>query len=119
MALTRSEQMARIRGVNTTPELRLRARLWSTGLRYRLHLRTPAGRPDLVIPGAQVAVYIDGCQWHGCPKHYVRPRSKDEFWAAKLHENVARDLRQTQQLEALGWRVLRFWEHEVWEEPER
>jgi len=71
------------------------------------------GRPDVVFPGPKVAVFIDGCFWHGCPEHYVRPRSRTEFWAEKLAQNVARDRRQTLALEAQGWRVVRVWEHDV------
>lgn len=117
MALTRSQQMARIRGRDTSPERLLRSEVWRAGLRYRLHARTPAGRPDLVFPRQRVAVFIDGCFWHGCPEHYVRPRTRDEFWSTKLVENVERDARQTRELEEHGWRVCRLWEHEVWEDP--
>ncbi|MBK8979624.1 MAG: very short patch repair endonuclease [Planctomycetes bacterium] len=118
-ARTRSEQMARIKGRNTAPELLLRRLLWRRGVRYRLHYRTSAGRPDLAFVGARIAVFIDGCFWHGCPEHYVPPRSSTEFWSTKLRGNVERDQRQTARLEAEGWTVLRFWEHEVFEEPER
>ncbi|RJF74618.1 very short patch repair endonuclease [Deinococcus cavernae] len=103
---------------NTKPELLLRRELWKQGLRYRLHQRTPVGRPDIVFPSKKVAIFIDGCFWHGCPDHYVRPRSKNEFWAAKLLQNYERDHRQTVELERLGWRILRFWEHEVHTEVE-
>jgi DNA mismatch endonuclease (patch repair protein) len=61
----------------------------------------------------KVCIFIDGCFWHGCPEHYVRPRSRDGFWADKLRANVCRDLRQTRELSEAGWLVLRFWEHEV------
>ena len=108
----RSALMSRIRGSDTTPELLLRQRLWSDGLRYRLKYKVPAGRPDLVFPGARVVVFMDGCFWHGCPDHYVRPSSRSTFWAQKLAENVERDQRQTRELEAAGWRVIRIWEHE-------
>ncbi len=116
MALSRSDQMSRIRGTNTKPELVLRKALWAAGLRYRLHFRTPAGRPDVVFPGKRVAVFIDGCFWHGCPLHYVRPGSREDFWAAKLRENIERDRRQTMALEADDWKVVRAWEHEVFEQ---
>lgn len=116
---SRSEQMSRIRGADTEPERVLRSLLWRQGLRYRLHARTPAGRPDLVFWGPRVAVFVDGCFWHGCPDHYVRPRSSAGFWADKLAANVRRDRKQTRKLEALGWRVCRVWEHEVFEHPER
>ncbi|WP_163999618.1 very short patch repair endonuclease [Pyxidicoccus caerfyrddinensis] len=115
MALTRSEQMSRIRGKDTSPELLLRSALWRAGLRFRLQSKTPHGRPDVVFSKARVAIFIDGCFWHGCPEHYVRPRTRNDFWSAKLLENVGRDRRQTLQLEAEGWRICRFWEHEVFD----
>lgn len=111
----RSALMSRIRGRNTAPETILQKALWADGMRYRKHARTPVGRPDVVFPGRRVAVFIDGCFWHGCPAHYVRPRTRNAFWDAKLADNVARDRRQTLELEAQGWRVLRVWEHEVFE----
>lgn len=110
--------MSRIRRSDTKPELLLRRRLWADGLRYRVDYRTPGGRADLVFPGPRVAVFVDGCFWHGCPDHYVRPRSREMFWADKLRTNVERDRRQTLKLEAEGWTVLRFWEHEVFAELE-
>lgn len=116
MVLTRSEQMARIHGRDTSPELLLRSAIWRAGLRYRVHLETIAGRPDVVFPRDRVAVFVDGCFFHGCPDHYVRPRTGEAFWAAKLAANVARDRRQTLELEAAGWRVCRIWEHEVFTE---
>ena len=115
MAKTRSEMMSRIKGRDTKPELRLRSALWAAGLRYRKHHATLAGRPDVVFPGPKVAVFIDGGFWHGCPKHYVRPRSREQFWAGKLRENIDRDRRQTLKLEAEGWKVVRIWECEVFE----
>jgi DNA mismatch endonuclease (patch repair protein) len=65
------------------------------------------------MPSRRVAVFVDGCFWHGCPIHYVRPRTRTDHWAGKLHENVERDRQQTLALEALGWNVVRIWEHEV------
>jgi DNA mismatch endonuclease (patch repair protein) len=111
--LTRPEQMARIRGQDTEPELQLRRALWSQGLRYRLRIRIAGSRPDLVFPRHRVVVFIDGCFWHGCPYHYVRPRTRHDFWAQKLSANVERDRRLTEQLGQQGWRVVRLWEHEV------
>ena len=108
--------MSRIRGHGTLPEVRLRRAAWGAGLRYRLTARTPIGRPDLVFPGPQVAVYVDGCFWHGCPAHYSRPGSSEGFWSAKLATNVARDRRQTLALEEVGWTVVRCWEHDVWQD---
>src|SRR5262249_7565758 len=91
----------------------LRSSLWGLGLRYRLHWRTPTGRPDIVITARKLAVFVDGCFWHGCPVHYSRPSTQADYWAEKLRRNVERDRRQTLALEALGWTVLRTWEHEV------
>jgi DNA mismatch endonuclease (patch repair protein) len=105
--------MARVKGSNTSPERILRAALWRSGLRYRLRARAPVARPDVVFPGSKVAVFVDGCFWHGCPYHYSRPRTREEFWSNKLISNVERDRKQTLQLEAMGWRVVRVWEHEI------
>lgn len=109
----RSRTMSRIKGKDTKPEERLRKALWASGLRYRKHARTPVGRPDILFPGPRVAVFVDGCFWHGCPDHYVRPRSRADFWADKLRANVERDRRQTLGLETDGWLVIRIWECEL------
>ena len=111
----RSALMRRIRSKDTKPEVILRRALWASGLRYRLQARAPAGRPDVVFPGPKVAVFIDGCFWHGCPAHYVRPRTRTEFWSDKLRTNVRRDQRISAALCDAGWRVCRLWEHEVYE----
>lgn len=116
MPLTRSENMSRIRAENTSPERILRAALELLGLTPAPHARTPVGRPDLVLLEPPLALFIDGCFWHGCPAHYVRPRAREAFWSAKLDENITRDRRQTRALEASGWKVLRVWEHEVFEQ---
>src|SRR4051812_23917067 len=120
MGLSRSEQMARIRGRDTAPELRLRRALWRAGLRFKLKKVGLRVRPDVIFVGIRpVAVFIDGCFWHGCPEHYTPPRSAIPFWSEKLGENVERDRRQTLALEAEGWRVVRFWECEVIESLDR
>lgn len=118
MSLSRSEHMARIKGQNTSPERLLRSALWRSGLRYRLNYKVPMGRPDMVFPGPKVAVSVDGCFWHGCPVHYSRPRSREEFWSEKLAANVERDSRITLGLESLGWIMVRIWEHEVFSKPD-
>jgi DNA mismatch endonuclease, patch repair protein len=105
--------MSRIRGSNTTPERVLGRALWKLGHRYRLRKSGLVGRPDLVFSTRRVVIFVDGCFWHGCPDHYVRPRSRTSFWATKLRKNVLRDIRQTAELESSGWRVVRVWEHEV------
>lgn len=117
MPLTRSENMARIRSIDTKPEIRLRKALWRQGLRYRLHHKLiDKIRPDIVFVKAKVAIFIDGCQWHGCPSHYVSPRTRTEFWGNKLLENNLRDVTQTRILIENGWSVYRVWEHKIWED---
>jgi DNA mismatch endonuclease (patch repair protein) len=84
-----------------------------------VHAETSVGKPDVVFPKKKVAVFIDGCFWHGCPQHYVRPRTHTDHWENKLYENVKRDRQQTLELETLGWIVVRVWEHEVYETVEK
>ena len=109
--------MASVRSKNTKPELRLRKALWAAGLRYRLshRFRLP-GRPDLAFPGKKLAVFVDGCFWHGCPLHATFPKANKLFWDKKLRENRERDVRVDDQLDSMGWRVIRVWEHEVKED---
>jgi DNA mismatch endonuclease (patch repair protein) len=68
---------------------------------------------DIVFPKLKVAVFLDGCFWHGCPQHATQPKSNAEWWRAKLDKNVSRDAETTEHLRAEGWTVLRFWEHEM------
>jgi DNA mismatch endonuclease, patch repair protein len=115
LGLSRSEQMSRIRGQDTTAERFFRRSLWHRGYRYRVNARTPVGLVDVAFTRQCVAIYVDGCFWHGCPEHYVRPRTNSGFWNAKLRKNVDRDRKQSLELERLGWRVVRLWEHQVWD----
>ena len=110
--LTKSEQMARVRSAETGPELALRRAIWSMGGRYRLRPRLP-GTPDVVFPRARLAVFVDGCFWHGCPEHYRAPKANADFWRTKVERNMSRDRRVDEQLVTAGWRVLRVWEHEI------
>lgn len=104
--------MSRIRGSNTKPEITLRKALWSYGLRYRVKNRLP-GHPDIVFHGRKTAIFVDGCFWHMCPKHFSMPANKKDFWKKKLERNTVRDRETTLVLRKQGWKVLRFWEHEV------
>jgi len=109
--------MQRVRRRDTAPELLLRTALWQSGCRYRL--RAPyklPGKPDIVFTRARLAVFVDGCFWHTCPLHGSRPKTNVEFWTPKLDQNRQRDADVNQRLAKLGWRVLRFWEHEVEED---
>lgn len=105
--------MSHIKGKDTKPERMLRKALWEKGLRYRLHARKLPGKPDLVFAGARVAVFIDGCFWHGCPQHGKLPATNREFWQAKIYRNIERDREVSAALQQQGWKVLRFWQHEL------
>lgn len=110
--------MSRIRSRDTKPEMTIRKGLWSLGYRYRVSTRLP-GRPDIVFPRERLAVFIDGCFWHRCPRHYQAPATNPQFWERKIDRNVERDRMVDLQLASLGWRVKRIWEHEVREDPLR
>jgi len=110
-----SAQMARHPRKDTGPELALRRLLFARGLRYRLQMRVPgvARRTiDIAFPGRKVAVFLDGCFWHGCPDHGMLPRNNLEWWRDKLDSNRRRDAETAEHLVALGWEVMRFWAHE-------
>ena len=104
--------MSRNRGTDTKPEILLRRELWKRGLRYRLAVKL-IGKPDIVFKSARIAVFVDGCFWHGCPEHSVQPKTNSEFWRNKIERNRARDYKVTEALKNEGWHVLRIWEHEI------
>lgn len=113
--MSRSENMSRIRSKNTVPELCVRRALWAAGLRYRIHVRSLPGSPDVVFPGRRAVVQIRGCFFHahqGCA-NFRLPRTRTEWWAAKLARNVERDATTDAALVAAGWRVFVIWECEV------
>lgn len=109
------------RGRDTTPELAVRRLLHATGLRYRVDFAPLGGRrrADIVFTRCRIAVFIDGCFWHGCPQHATLPKRNSEYWLPKLERNIARDIETNSALADAGWRVLRFWEHEPPEQVAR
>lgn len=103
------------RSRDTRPELALRRAVHALGLRYRVAARPlPKIRrtADLVFSRAQIAVFLDGCFWHGCPEHHTKAVRNGQYWAEKIERNKARDSDTDQQLKEAGWTVLRIWEHE-------
>jgi len=110
----RSALMARIRGVDTKPELAVRRALHARGYRYRIHVRDLPGRPDLVFAKRRTAVFVHGCFWHrhGCSRTST-PKSHTDFWQSKFDANVERDQRNETRLAGDGWRVFVAWECEV------
>jgi DNA mismatch endonuclease (patch repair protein) len=79
---------------------------------WRRHLPLP-GKPDFCFVRQKVAVFVDGCFWHGCPKCYIRPKSNQRFWDEKRHANMARDRKVCRELKSLGFRVIRLYEHQL------
>ena len=114
--------MQRVRQKNTSAESALRRELHARGLRYRIHvpvLTKPRRVADVALSGLRVAVFVDGCFWHGCPQHATWPKENAEFWRAKILANQARDRDTGERLRAEGWKVVRVWEHEASEQAAR
>ncbi|MCX0244017.1 very short patch repair endonuclease [Streptomyces drozdowiczii] len=113
---TVSARMSRQASRDTAPEVAVRKLLHASGYRYRLNERVPhmsRRTIDIAFTRAKVAVFLDGCFWHGCPEHATQPKSNAEWWRQKLDRNMARDAETTAHLVAEGWTVLRFWEHQA------
>jgi DNA mismatch endonuclease (patch repair protein) len=112
-----SARLSRTPRRDTGPELALRRELHRRGLRFFVG-RPPLAsekrrRADIVFPRARVAVFVDGCFWHGCPQHMTWPKANAGWWRAKIMANVARDRRTDERLREAGWTVVRVWEHEA------
>jgi DNA mismatch endonuclease (patch repair protein) len=104
------------RRTGTTPELRVRSALHRLGLRFRADYQVNADglrvRPDVVFTARRVAVFVDGCFWHGCSEHGSMPKANADYWTPKLQRNMERDKDVDARLHAAGWAVVRIWEHE-------
>jgi DNA mismatch endonuclease, patch repair protein len=111
-AVTRRMQATKRK--DTPGELALRAELRTLGLRYRLEypLAGTRRRADVAVPGVRLAVFVDGCFWHGCPQHGTWPKANAAWWRAKIGANQRRDRDTDSTLRDAGWMVLRFWEHD-------
>lgn len=117
-----SLRLSRLRRRDTGPERAVRTLVFAAGYRYRVAFPVPGQRRrtiDIAFTRAKLAVFIDGCFWHGCPTHGVKPRANEHWWTAKLGANQARDRGTNDALVSLGWQVMRFWEHESPEEVSR
>lgn len=110
----RSALMARIRSVNTRPELVVRRLLHGLGYRYRLHAKNLPGRPDIVFPSRKAAIFVHGCFWHrhDCGQAYL-PKSRQDFWQDKFKRNIERDRENQRALLIGGWKILIIWECEI------
>jgi DNA mismatch endonuclease (patch repair protein) len=114
----RSRVMAATKGRgNQSTELKLVLALRRLGIRgWRRHLRVP-GRPDFAFRKHRLAIFVDGCFWHGCPAHCRMPQSNAAYWKRKIDGNILRDKELKRRLKLQGWRTLRFWEHELKANP--
>lgn len=100
---------------NTQPELRIRKLVHAVGLRYRIDTKPEKDlnrRADIVFRQAKVAVFIHGCFWHGCPRHFKSPKTNKRFWETKIERNIQRDKETRNILRKRGWRVIEIWEHQ-------
>lgn len=101
---------------DTSPELRVRRLLHAAGLRYRVDVAPLESdrrrKADIVFTRLKIAVFVDGCFWHGCPAHFAVPRANADYWAPKIARNRERDRQTVARLDAAGWLALRYWEHE-------
>ena len=115
----RSAVMARVKGQGTGPEKIVRKLLWGLGARYRLNRRDLPGKPDIVLAGRRLAVFVHGCFWHGhdCARGARVPKANRDYWLAKVCRNRARDIEARAKLEAGGWRVETIWECELKDRP--
>jgi DNA mismatch endonuclease (patch repair protein) len=109
--VTRSRNMAAIRGRDTKPEVRIRKALHALGFRYRTHAKELPGRPDLVLPKYKAVVFINGCFWHRHDCHMFKwPLTRPDFWQQKIGKNAENDIRNLALLKEAGWRVATVWE---------
>lgn len=107
-----SERMRRVQTRGTKPELRVRRIARQMGVRYTVRTAGLPGRPDLVLPGHGIAVFVHGCFWHGCPRCFVEPKRNRQWWRQKIANNRRRDRRKADQLRRLGYSVITLMEHD-------
>lgn len=114
----RSAVMRRVKGRDTTPELKVRRLLTALGARYRLHRKDLPGKPDIVMAGRRLAIFVHGCFWHGhdCVRGARAPKTNRDYWLGKVGRNRERDVESRAALEAAGWRVETIWECEMKDE---
>lgn len=116
-----SKRMSHVRLKRGIAETMLARSLWHRGIRYRYNLKKLPGSPDIAITKYHIAVFVDGEFWHGkdWSKRKSRLKSNRDYWIEKIEENMARDLRNDQELRAIGWQVIRFWEKDIKKDVDR
>lgn len=105
--------MSSIKSKNTIPEITIRKKLWKYGLRYRIHDKSVIGTPDITFRKKRIAIFVDGCFWHGCSNCYKEPKTNAKFWRNKISKNIERRKSVRSALQNSGWKVMEFWEHEI------
>lgn len=117
--LTRSRTMAAVRSTgNRSTEWRLRPYLIQAGLRgWKVQAFDLPGKPDFIFLKERVAIFVDGCFWHGCPSCFRMPQTNKKYWQDKITRNIKRDKQNLKKLRALNWKVIRLWEHQLKESP--
>lgn len=115
----RSEIMSKIRSLDTTPELKIRTLLKKHRAKFVTHPTNVIGKPDIANPEKKLAVFIDGCFWHGCKICRTIPKANKNFWEKKISYNKKRRRTVKRELKRNGWNVMEFWEHEVNKHPEK
>lgn len=108
----RSYTMSRIRSRWTSPERKIHNILKGRKINHVMHPKI-SGSPDIIFPKSKIAVFIHGCFWHKCPKHYIAPKTRRKYWSEKIRKNATRDTEAVKKLKLNGWRVIRIWEHEI------
>lgn len=103
--------MSRIRSENTNAEKLLRDSIKGTFLRYQ---PKTFGKPDFGLTNKKIAIFVDGCFWHKCPKCFRKPKSNTNYWRPKINNNAQRDKKITRKLKSNGWKVIRIWEHQIY-----
>lgn len=111
--------MASIKGKNTKPEIIIRKMLWAYGFRYRIHDKTIFGNPDISNKSKKIAIFVDGCFWHGCDRCYKEPKTNTDFWKNKITNNKKRRIKVKKELRKENWNVLELWEHEINQTPKK
>jgi DNA mismatch endonuclease (patch repair protein) len=115
----RHKNMQNIRSKDSKIEILMRSELHKKGLRFRKHYKNLIGKPDIVFVKARVVVFLDSCFFHMCPYHYVQPKSNKSYWLPKLKRNKERAKEVNKTLRKDGWKVIRFWEHQIKKDVEK
>lgn len=114
----RSRIMGAIKSKDSEVEIKFRKVLWKTGIRYRKNVERYFGKPDILLKKHKTVIFIDSCFWHGCRHHGKLPKFHRSFWKAKIERNKQRDKEVRSYYKKKGWKIIRFWEHQIKKNPD-